>query len=214
VSVTVTIRNDGTADMRNIIVQLYANGNSVASKTITATIKKNSDAQTTLEWTTDTVGTYTMKVTAKYGTETAKELTLTQKVSVNEKGAALGIDPMYIIIGILLVVVVAVVGWALSRKPAPAPAPMARPPAIKPAAPAVAPKKPLDEDEDEEDDGIDRGAPSMAPAPPAAPMTTEGKPKIARIKCPKCQTMKDVTSPVRPITVKCDNCGAMLRLTK
>jgi uncharacterized repeat protein (TIGR01451 family) len=214
VSVTVTIRNDGNSDMRNVIVQLYANGNSVASKTITATIKKNADAQTTLEWTTDTAGTNTMKVTAKYGTETVKELSLTQKVTVGEKSTALGIDMTWLIIGLLLVVVVGVIVWAVRRKPAPAPMPMARPPAPRPVTPPAV-KKPLDEDEDEDaEDALDKGAPPKPPVPPPAIGAPEARPKIARIKCPKCQTVKDVTSPVRPIEVKCDNCGARLRLVK
>jgi len=213
VSVTVTIRNDGTADMRNVIVQLYANGNSVASKTITSTIKKNSEAQTTLEWTTDTVGSYKMKATAKYGTETAKELTLTQKVAVGESGGAvdLGSYLPWIILVIVVIVLVGVMA-AMSRRARPAPVPMARPPAAKPAAPPAA-KKPMDEEEEDEDD-IDTGAPPKPPMPPAGPVTTEGKPKIARIKCPKCQTVKDVASPVRPIEVQCDSCGARLRLVK
>jgi len=216
VSVTVTIRNDGNSDMRNVIVQLYAAGNSVASKTITATIKKNSDAQTTLEWTTDTAGSYTMKVTAKYGTETVKELTLTQKVAVGDKGGAVDLGSYFPWI-ILIIVVVVLVGVmaAMSRRarPAPMPMPMARPPAPRPAVAPAAAKKPLDEDEDEEDD-LDKGAPPKPPMPPAIAGPSDAKPKIARIKCPKCQTVKDVTSPVRPIEVKCDNCGARLRLVK
>jgi uncharacterized repeat protein (TIGR01451 family) len=218
VSVTVTIRNDGGADMRNVIVQLYANGNSVASKTITATIKKNSEAQTTIEWTTDTAGTYTMKVTAKYGSETVKELTLTKKVAVGEQGTAMDLGSLmpWIIVAIVVVLLVGVIAAMSRRKPAPQPMPMARPPAPKPAAPPAV-KKPEDEEEEEEEEdepGFDKGAPPKPPLPPPGPVLTEGKPKIARIKCPKCQTVKDVTSPVRPIEVKCDNCGARLRLVK
>jgi len=215
VSVTVTIRNDGNSDMRNVIVQLYANGNSVASKTISTTIQKNKEAQTTLEWTTDTSGTYTMKVSAKYGTETASELTLTQKVTVGEQGLALDLGS-YLPWIILIIVVVVLLGAmaAMGRRGRPAPAPAARPPAPRPPAPPAAAKKPQDEEEEEEEDLIDRGGPPKPPAPPAGPVTTEGKPRIARIKCPKCQTIKDVTSPVRPIEVKCDSCGARLRLVK
>jgi hypothetical protein len=199
--------------MKNVIVKVYANGNAVASKTITSTIQKNKDAQTTLEWTTDTAGTYTMKVTATYGTETAKELTLTQKVTVAEKGGVVDLMSwLPWIVVVLLIFVVIGVAIAMGRRARPGPAPPAvRAPAPRPAlAPA---RRPAAEEEDEEEEEAEKAAAPKPLAPPT-PAAAAAKPKIARIKCPKCQTIKDVTSPVRPIEVKCDNCGARLRLVK
>jgi len=218
VSVTVTVKNSGTADMRNIVVTLYAAGNPVASKTISSTIRKNGEAQTTLEWTTDSTGDFKLKIAAKYGIEDPVELTLTQQVKVTDKSATgdlLAGNNLLIIMMIVIIVVIVIAVAARPKKTLPPPPPVrqaARPAvAPRPAAPPV--KAPLD-DEDEEEDEDDIPAPPKAPvAPPVAP-AAGAKPKIARIKCPKCGTMKDVTTPVRPYEFNCEKCSTKLRLAK
>jgi uncharacterized repeat protein (TIGR01451 family) len=212
VTVTVTVRNSGNSDMSNVVVTLYAGTNPVASKTITTKIKKGDTGQATLEWTTDTVGEYAIKVTSKYGSTDPVELKLTQKVNVKEKGAVDlfgGNNMMYILLVVILLVVVVIFAGTRRRKPA---APMMPPPPAPRPVQAPVRKPSMDEEEEDEEDELPAGLKAPATAP--APAGVAPKPKIARIKCPKCGTPKDVTSPVRPIEVKCDKCGARLRLVK
>jgi uncharacterized repeat protein (TIGR01451 family) len=211
VSFTVTIRNSGNSDMQNVVVTLYASTNPVASKTITSKIKKGDTGQATLEWTTDSVGDFPIKISAKYGSVDPVELKLTQKVSVKEKGGGELISSAnmpWLLMIVILVVVVAVFAATRRKRPmAPMPQPAPRP------APAPVRKPPMDEEE-EDGDELPAGPKTGPAAATTAPMGEGAKPKIARIKCPKCGTTKDVTSPVRPIEVKCDKCGARLRLVK
>ncbi|MGQ9582989.1 MAG: CARDB domain-containing protein [Thermoplasmatota archaeon] len=212
-SVTVTITNAGDADMRGVTVTLYANGNTVASKPITSTIKKDRDAQVVLEWAPDTADEFTLKLAAKYGLEDPVELTLTQRLTVSEAGAALDLGsltlPLLVVVLILVVIVVAV---ALSRRRAPpAPPVRPRPPLREPGEEEG--EEEMEEGPEEEGAGEEEMEEGAAPPPVPAP-EGEAKPRIARIKCPKCGTTKDVTDPTRPLEVVCDSCGARLRIKK
>jgi len=215
ITVTVTVRNTGTADMKNVVVTLLANTNPVVTKTITS-LKKGEDTQAVLEWQTDAEGSFTMKVRATYGGESPVEQALSKKVSISEKAGGFDLFsganlPWLLLIVLVLVVVVVYAGTRGGRKQS-GPTPYAPP---RPAPGPAPVRKPLVEEEEEEEEEEERPAPPRPTAiPAAAPATGASKPKIARIKCPKCGTTKDVTSPVRPIEVKCDKCGARLRLVK
>ncbi|MEM4729176.1 MAG: CARDB domain-containing protein [Thermoplasmata archaeon] len=208
-TVTVTITNAGDADMRGVTVTLYANGNTVASKPITSTIKKDRSAQVVLEWTPESADEYTLKIAAKYGIDDPVELTLSQKIVVTEAGAGMDIGSIFpwLLIGFLIAVIVVVAAVFSRRRAAPAPPAGLRPPLTEPGEEGAEEEGGEEEGLGEEGLGEEEEKMEEEPVPPP-----EAPPKIMRIKCPKCNGTKEITDQTRPLEVTCDTCGARLRI--
>lgn len=194
--VTVNISNSGTSSLWLVVVTLYVNGNRVAERTITSAIESGKEGQTTLQWTTDTTGTYTLKITAKGMAEEPKELKLAQSITVVDKRNTWTVDTLPWlpwIVAIVVLILTQVEVWAIARRRAQrqGPGPVQR---------------------DAPTPMFDPGRPDAA----AGTARSQGQllPRIVHLKCPSCGFGQDISDPARPLDVKCVNCSTRIRLDR
>ncbi|MEM3341870.1 MAG: CARDB domain-containing protein, partial [Thermoplasmata archaeon] len=227
----ITIRNEGDAPSAAFSLFVKdSTGAPIGSSILVESIPAGSTKSVTVPWSPVTDGTQAVRVEIPSAAQTQQET-----FNVNEEPAGIstyftslkfyvGVGLASIIWLILLIIVIIIMKagketpTVVLEKPtgaAPAPpqktppskgAAAPKPPAAAPPAQAAAPEP----------------STAAAPAPPQAakatapasapPATPAGI--IAKVTCPKCKKPTYVESQERPIEVKCEYCGARMRLKK
>ncbi len=204
ITVTASIKNNGGAPAKNVVVRFYdeyeSDGEWVENLIGSATISEigvGATQSASIDWTVTEVGNHKVKVKLE-GADSMSASVLSVKGL--EKSAFADLASPALMIGLVIgfiIGMVVLVGARGGTKPK-GPMPSEKPSASLPDT--VAP------------DTESKPEPETETIHVAKPPEAEQPAKIARVKCPKCGEIKDVTSPVRPIEVQCSKCGTKMRL--
>jgi hypothetical protein len=213
ITITAFVRNTG-GDAKDVVVKFSYGTKTIGSKNIDIDYGETGEAS--LEWTVPDKPGETLTVKAEIdledaigdGEDTTKSVKLTEAVGVAGIFTGTGLAGMSIglIIGAILFLII---GLALGRRSAGA----RRGPEAMGGPSFAAFEKEMPE-------GAEKKAPK-APAPferteEEAPREEEEKAKpreVARVRCPKCGKVTEVTSTQRPLQIPCE-CGTTLMLKK
>jgi uncharacterized membrane protein len=208
IPVTINLKNIGTAATPSTFsVALLLDNNPVAT-TSTSKMNANEEQTISLSWepTDATSGALKVRVTVA-GEKTDSS---PKQVSVAAK-AGLGFDlnnSMNLLVLVLIVVIVLIVLVMLFTRRRPVPAPVAPTPPTEEGA-----GEEEEEQGGEEEGGEEEGGEEEAP-PEEEEETQAPTPRVAKIRCPKCKEIMEISSPKRPLEVRCSSCNAKLLLKK
>jgi hypothetical protein len=210
VPVDITIKNIGSAATPSTVsIAILLDNNPVATTT-TSKLNAGEDTTLTMNWepTEAVSGTMKVRVTVAGDKYDSSAKTVEATGGVGLAGLDMS-SPMFMIVLLLIVVIIVIVVIMAATKKKPIPSPMMPPPPMEEGAGEEEQEQGGEEGAGEEESGEDGAGEEEAPSEEEAPT-----PRVAKIRCPKCKEIMEISSPKRPLEVRCSSCNAKLLLKK